>query len=94
MENGEILEQPKVSKVIKPPVQKEDREEQTAPQETDEKVPVFDLDFETPHRDESNDIGQKNMYENIAANSDLGYKTDKLPTREELQAAIKKRRQL
>lgn len=90
LENGEILEQPKVSKVIKPPVQKEDREEQTAPQETDEKVPVFDLDFETPHRDESNDIGQKNMYENIAANSDLGYKTDKLPTREELQAAIKK----
>ncbi|MFR4318359.1 MAG: hypothetical protein ACLT2Z_02160 [Eubacterium sp.] len=57
-------------------------------------VPVFDLSFETPQRDESNDMGQKNIYENIAANSDLGYKTDKLPTREELQEAIKKAEQV
>jgi hypothetical protein len=55
-----------------------------------ESVPMLDLEFDTPKRDVSKDIGQKNMYENIAANSDLGYKTDKLPTREELQAAIKK----
>lgn len=95
LENGEIVEQPKVSKVVKPPVQKADEKEYIVRDngEDAENVPVLDLDFETPERDESNDIGQKNMYENIAANSDLGYKTDKLPTREELQAAIKKAEQ-
>lgn len=95
IENGDIVEQPKVSKVVKPPVQ-ETKEEEYIPesmgQET-KNVPILDLDFEAPKRDESNDMGQKNMYENIAANSDLGYKTDKLPTREELQAAIKKAEQ-
>lgn len=91
IENGEIVEQPKVSKVVKPPVEKvEEKDYAEVPEECADNVPVLDLDFETPKRDESNDIGQKNMYENIAANSDLGYKTDKLPTREELQAAIKK----
>ncbi len=95
IENGEVVEQPKVSKVVKPPVQKTDKKEYIAKhnEEDADSVPVLDLDFETPERDESNDIGQKNMYENIAANSDLGYKTDKLPTREELQAAIKKAEQ-
>ena len=90
LEDGEIVEQPKVSKVIKPPVQKEENEYPLEVEEGADNVPVLDLEFKTPKRDESNDIGQKNMYENIAANSDLGYKTDKLPTREELQAAIKK----
>lgn len=95
LENGEIVEQPKVSKVVKPPVQKADEKEYIAGDNGADaaNVPVLDLEFETPERDESNDIGQKNMYENIAANSDLGYKTDKLPTREELQAAIKKAEQ-
>lgn len=95
LENGEIVEQPKVSKVVKPPVQKADEKEYIEADNGEDaaNVPVLDLDFETPERDESNDIGQKNMYENIAANSDLGYKTDKLPTREELQAAIKKAEQ-
>lgn len=89
IENGDIMEQPKVSKVIKPPVQ-EVKEDETPVRGNTGDIPIFDLDFEAPKRDDSNDIGQKNMYENIAANSDLGYKTDKLPTREELQAAIKK----
>lgn len=95
LEHGEIFEQPKVSKVVKPPVEKVDKTDDKQKQNKEDtgNVPVFDLDFETPKRDESNDIGQKNMYENIAANSDLGYKTDKLPTREELQAAIKKAEQ-
>lgn len=52
-------------------------------------VPVFDLSFESPIRDSSNDIGQKNMYENIVANSDLGNSTDKLPSKEEIEEAIK-----
>lgn len=87
----EIEEQPNVSKVVKPPVQKiEENEQPLEVAEDGDSVPVLDLEFTAPKRDESNDIGQKNMYENIAANSDLGYKTDKLPTREELQAAIKK----
>lgn len=54
-----------------------------------EGVPVLDLSFETPKRDESNDIGQENMYEDIVANSDLGNSTDKLPSKEEIEAAIK-----
>lgn len=89
IENGDIMEQPKVSKVIKPPVQEVKEDEAPVHGNTGD-IPILDLDFEAPKRDDSNDIGQKNMYENIAANSDLGYKTDKLPTREELQAAIKK----
>lgn len=89
IENGDIMEQPKVSKVIKPPVQEVKEDEAPVRGNTGD-IPILDLDFEAPKRDDSNDIGQKNMYENIAANSDLGYKTDKLPTREELQAAIKK----
>ncbi|MFQ9514530.1 MAG: hypothetical protein ACLRZ9_01755 [Eubacterium sp.] len=52
-------------------------------------VPVFDLSFESPQRDSSNDIGQENMYENIVANSDLGNSTDKLPSKEEIEEAIK-----
>lgn len=52
-------------------------------------VPVFDLGFESPKRDVSNDIGQENVYENIVANSDLGSSTDKLPSREEIEEAIK-----
>ena len=89
IENGDIVEQPKVSKVVKPPVQ-EIKEDAMPVHGNTGDIPILDLDFEAPKRDDSNDIGQKNMYENIAANSDLGYKTDKLPTREELQAAIKK----
>ena len=53
------------------------------------KFQALDLGYKTPTRDESNDLGQKKMYKNIAANSDMGYKTDKLPTRDELQKAIK-----
>lgn len=52
-------------------------------------VPVFDLSFESPQRDSSKDIGQENMYENIVANSDLGNSTDKLPSREEIEEAVK-----
>ena len=89
IDNGDIVEQPKVSKVVKPPVQ-EIKEDVIPVHGNTGDIPILDLDFEAPKRDDSNDIGQKNMYENIAANSDLGYKTDKLPTREELQAAIKK----
>lgn len=89
IENGDIVEQPKVSKVVKPPVQ-EIKEDAMPVRGNTGDIPILDLDFEAPKRDDSNDLGQKNMYENIAANSDLGYKTDKLPTREELQAAIKK----
>lgn len=89
IDNGDIIEQPKVSKVVKPPVQ-EIKEDAIPIRGNTGDIPILDLDFEAPKRDDRNGIGQKNMYENIAANSDLGYKTDKLPTREELQAAIKK----
>lgn len=89
IDNGDIIEQPKVSKVVKPPVQ-EIKEDAIPVRGNTGDIPILDLDFEAPKRDDRNGIGQKNMYENIAANSDLGYKTDKLPTREELQAAIKK----
>lgn len=79
-------EQPNVSRVVKPHV--EEQIEEGLHEETGE-VPALDLGFKTPTRDESNDLGQKKMYKNIAANSDMGYKTDKLPTRDELQKAIK-----
>lgn len=74
-------------------MEKEEKPQVVPVIESEDSVPVLDLSFEPPMRDDSNDIGQKNMYENIAANSDLGYKTDKLPTREELQEAIKKAEQ-
>ena len=79
-------EQPNVSRVVKPQV--EEQIEEGLHEETGE-VPALDLGYKTPTRDESNDLGQKKMYKNIAANSDMGYKTDKLPTRDELQKAIK-----
>ena len=79
-------EQPNVSRVVKPQV--EEQIEEGLHKETGE-VPALDLGYKTPTRDESNDLGQKKMYKNIAANSDMGYKTDKLPTRDELQKAIK-----
>lgn len=52
-------------------------------------VPVFDLSFDAPERDTTNDIGQKNMYKNMVVNSDLGNTTDKLPSKEEIDEAIK-----
>ena len=79
-------EQPNVSRVVKPQV--EEQIEEGLHEETGE-VPALDLGYKTPTRDESNDLGQKKIYKNIAANSDMGYKTDKLPTRDELQKAIK-----
>lgn len=79
-------EQPNVSRVVKPQV--EEQIEEGLHEETGE-VTALDLGYKTPTRDESNDLGQKKMYKNIAANSDMGYKTDKLPTRDELQKAIK-----
>ena len=78
---------PKVSKAVRPDTVVPSEEVNTI---EDEHVPALDLEFEKPKRDVSNDIGQNNIYKNIAENSDLGYKTDKLPTRDELQAAIKK----
>ena len=52
-------------------------------------VPVFDLSFDAPERDITNDIGQKNMYKNMVVNSELGNTTDKLPSKEEIDEAIK-----
>ena len=56
-------------------------------------IPVLDLGFDSPKRDTSNDIGQENMYENIVANSDLGNITDKIPSKEEIEQAIKEAEQ-
>lgn len=56
-------------------------------------VPVFDLDFDAPKRDTGNDIGQKGIYENTVANSDLGNVTDSIPSKEEIEEAIKKAEQ-
>lgn len=52
-------------------------------------APVLDLSFDSPQRDTSNDVGQENMYESIVTNSTLGRTTDQLPTKEEIDEAIK-----
>lgn len=56
-------------------------------------VPVFDLAFDAPERDTTNDIGQEAIYETTVANSDLGNITDSLPSKEEIEEAIKKAEQ-
>lgn len=53
-------------------------------------VPVLDLGFDTPVRDTSNDVGQEGIYENTVVNSDLGSTTDSLPSKEEIEEAIRK----
>ena len=57
--------------------------------ETLNHIPVLDLGFEMPKRDTSQDVGKKELYENIVANSDLGNITDKIPSKEEIENAIR-----
>ncbi len=66
-------------------------EEETvsAKAETLNNIPVLDLTFEMPKRDTSNDVGKEELYESIVANSDLGNITDKIPSKEEIEKAIR-----
>lgn len=61
--------------------------------ETANEIPVLDLSFQTPKRDTSKDVGKKELYENIVANSDLGNITDKIPSSEEIERAIREAEQ-